>query len=306
MRALLVVVCVLMGTSLHGQISDVIRSLVLDCPSFEHLCGKYDELLKRKHLFSSEDQEFLTLLEENYNENSSLTRDHVPTDLHIPHVLHIVWVGPRPFPRQYVDNLRSWQQHHPTWTMKFWTDSHKRACPIEGMEKQLLGDIHFIRLKPLLTKIKNVREAAALIGYEVVFNQGGVFVDPSMVCDAPFEEYHAAFDFYAGLCAPHADAVDGSKVVLSNRLFGAKRHHPILKETIEEVARYGQDSEKLMQSNIEKAFTVGVRRGLNIQDNRDVVLPSSYFFAHKIFKQQTIEELYLRGLVMAHEKELVE
>ena len=40
----------------------------------------------------------------------------------IPRIVHVCWVGPKPFP--YADNLATWSRHNPGWDVRLWTDGN--------------------------------------------------------------------------------------------------------------------------------------------------------------------------------------
>ena len=52
----------------------------------------------------------------------------------VPKVIHFVWLGPNPFPRESVENVRSWMARHPGWVVNFWTD-RDRPAPCPGMQE---------------------------------------------------------------------------------------------------------------------------------------------------------------------------
>ncbi len=60
----------------------------------------------------------------------------------IPKVVHFIWLGPRPFPPQSVENVRTWIAHNPDWEFKFWTD-RRRDPPCNGMETIVMKEYPF-------------------------------------------------------------------------------------------------------------------------------------------------------------------
>ena len=41
----------------------------------------------------------------------------------IPRLFHQIWLGPDPFPAEYVEYQRSWTRHHPGWELRLWTEA---------------------------------------------------------------------------------------------------------------------------------------------------------------------------------------
>src|ERR1700722_6329965 len=68
---------------------------------------------------------------------------NVPADVYrIPSIVHFIWIGPKPFPRESVENVRTWMGKHPDWTFYFWTD-RERPTPYPGMKIRFIKDLQF-------------------------------------------------------------------------------------------------------------------------------------------------------------------
>ena len=80
-------------------------------------------------------------------------------------VIHFIWVGPKPFPRDSVENVRSWIAKHPDWTFKFWTD-RDRPLPHKQMQLVRIQDHQFIKLYDCYKKSDNYGEIDVL-RYEI-------------------------------------------------------------------------------------------------------------------------------------------
>jgi mannosyltransferase OCH1-like enzyme len=79
----------------------------------------------------------------------------------IPKRLHIVWIGPRPFPHQsYLD---AWRAMHTDWQLVLWTD-------------ELLEDEALI-CQPIVDQIGHMAGKVNLIRLELLARYGGVYVD---------------------------------------------------------------------------------------------------------------------------------
>lgn len=287
------------------------QSKVLEYPTFELLSGKWDEKGNKWRRYQDSDTADLDIFAKNYQQKSRLLFFHLPNVYRIPHVFHFIWLGPKAFPEESVENLKAWKALHPDWKMNFWTDNPERPCPIDGMEKHLVEEVPFSQLKPYLEKTKNWGEKADLIRYEILYHQGGVYVDHDVMPYRNFDVLNNAFDFYVGLENPHTNSGTKTKVFPCNCLFGARPLHPILKETInlcasrwkEVEAHYpGNDPKKAKTRVLNRtfhSFTLATKKCLNQDGNSDIVLPSSFFFAYKIFNTETVDRLKAYGLVYA-------
>lgn len=88
----------------------------------------------------------------------------------IPKTIHMIWIGPDPFP--YQDNLNSYIRQNPTWKVKLWTDEN-----LPKIKNQVIYDA----LKPYATK-------ADLLRIEILAIYGGVYADADSYCRRPLDE----------------------------------------------------------------------------------------------------------------------
>lgn len=287
------------------------QSKVLEFPTFELLSGQWDEREKKWRRYTEKDKLDLERFATNYQKKARFLFYNLPNVFRIPRVLNFIWVGPKAFPEDSIPNLLAWKELHPEWKMRFWTDSKERACPIEGMEKHLVDELNFLFLKPYMSRTTNYGEKADIIRYEVIFQQGGVYVDHDVMPYRAFDTLNGAFDFYVGLENPHTNPGMGTKVFPCNCLFGARAFHPILKQTIENIIECWDRVERQYPGNDPReaknrvlnrtfnSFTLATKKCLNMYGNSDMVLPSSFFFAYKIFPKNTRDLLKSHGLVFA-------
>ncbi len=151
----------------------------------------------------------------------------------LPQVIHWIWLGPRPFPKQSIKNVRSWIKHHPGWKVKFWTDRVQKL-PHPSMELCLISDLQFDYIDPFFRASDNYGEKSNLLRYEILYREGGLYVDHDVQCMRPFHFLHDSFDLYCAL-KPLQRPVLSSSVVVNNNLIGCAPRHPILKKTMENV-----------------------------------------------------------------------
>lgn len=206
----------------------------------------------------------------------------------IPKVLHFIWLGPKTFPSHSVQNVKSWIAKHPDWKVKFWTD-RKRPLPHPSMEMHLVQDFPFERLQSFFYKTSNYGEKSDLLRYEILFQEGGVYVDHDVHCLQSFNEIHKKYDFYCGLDLP-SETVLSSSVHATNNLIASMAHHPILDHAISWLtihwndieAQYpGEDKEALINRVAHRTFTSFAEavRYFAGKEHRDAIFPAFYFNA---------------------------
>lgn len=201
----------------------------------------------------------------------------------IPRVMHWIWLGPKPFPASSIPYLRSWRAAHPDWTMKFWTDRGDAPCPLEGMEKHLISELTESRLWEKYAKAQNWGEKSDLLRYEILLDEGGVYIDHDVECHGKsLSMLHASLDFYACLERPHS--VDGLyiRIFPGNALIGAKANHPILLEAMKRVEAGNDTFVSFVQATRSRAGAPG---------NRDLLLPAACFVPHQILSSRNIARL---------------
>jgi mannosyltransferase OCH1-like enzyme len=237
-----------------------------------------------------EDFEKLNFYKSNFiNNSSSIGLERGPQEK-IPKVLHFIWLGPKAFPSESISHLRSWKKFHPDWVFKFWTDSAERPCPVEGMEKHLIGEFHFTKLGHLIDKTKNYAEKSDLVRYEILFQEGGVYVDHDVECYQSFTALNTHYDFYAGLEPVNESPTRDTKFAVGNCLIGTKPGHPVIEETILKVEKNWDRFEKKFPGNdpfsnfirvIHRtfdSFNLAILEKISQEGNRDIIFPPAFFY----------------------------
>ncbi|MBS0615263.1 MAG: hypothetical protein JSR58_01765 [Verrucomicrobia bacterium] len=268
------------------------RKLLLSFLIFSLYAGEFDQEMgaATKHWSHVKQTQDLTAL----NKFRALFEANAPYrftqegPLKIPPVVHFIWVGPKQFPAESVDNIRTWMAKNPTWKFKFWTD-RERPAPCHGMEVVVFKEYPF-KLGKYYEASANWGEKSDILRYEILFYEGGTYVDHDANCLISFDGIHRAYDFYCGLEVPHPP-VDGLNVTAGMGVLGARPGHPVIQRVIdliggrwEELAlKYpGDDGFSRTQIVMERTYlplTLALRGPLSENGNRDIVFPASYFFA---------------------------
>jgi hypothetical protein len=260
-------------------------TLLAEKDDFDLLMGKNSP--HWAHVGQPEDIQALFRYKQLYDRQKEL-RHLKAAAVKIPKVVHFIWLGPRSFPGESVHNVRTWMAQNPDWTFKFWTD-RPRDPPCHGMETILIKEYPFA-LGRCYAASENWGEKSDVLRFEILYHQGGVYVDHDANCLQPFENMHGAYDFYCGLEAPHPLVV-GLNITAGNGVIGSRPGHPVVKQVIdlidrrwEELAKKYPDKDGYSRTQIVMertylALTLALREKLDFPGNSDIVLPAAYFFA---------------------------
>ncbi|MCB1109843.1 MAG: hypothetical protein KDK64_02590 [Chlamydiia bacterium] len=237
-----------------------------------------------KFVETHEDYQNIRLLKALYEKN----RDLQPlNEAKIPKVIHFIWIGPNPFPKESIENVNSWIKHHPDWVFKFWTD-RRRPLPNQKMELKLISDFQFTDLKYCFEESDNYAEKSDLLRYELLFQEGGLYVDHDVKCFKSFAPFHQSFDLYCGLEPPHMPVLSSS-VTVNNNVVGVVPHHPVLRKSIDLVkerwdeiseAYPGDDKESIIYRVAQRswaAFNDAILQLAGKGSTKDIVFPAAYF-----------------------------
>ena len=213
------------------------------------------------------------------------------TQPRIPKAVHFIWIGPKQFPRESVQNVRTWMANNPDWTFYFWTD-RPRPTPVPGMQTRMIQGLNFLKLRDCFKKSDNYAEKSDLLRYEILFQEGGVYVDHDVKCFKSFDDLNAAYDFYCGMDMPGTSSLP-TCVHTTNNLIGAVPGHPILKSSMEKLAEQwdqleeaypGSDRDSVLNRVLHRTFWLfceSVKQMNNQGEYRDIVFPAYYFDAPK-------------------------
>lgn len=253
---------------------------------FESLTGKGTE--RWQYVQTKEDLAHVALFSRIYEQKKGYLAAQ-DNNYRIPPVLHFIWLGPLPFPRASVENVRMWMAKHPDWTVNFWTDS-ERPVPYPGMQRRLLREFPLLKLKGCYTASDNFGEKSDLLRYEILYREGGVYVDHDVQCFKPFDTLNRAYTFYCGIDMPYTSSLP-SCVFPTNNLIGIAPHHPIMQQCIESVSTSwetvtegypGTDADARLNRTLHRTFHPfgeAIKSCHNRQDNCDIVFPAYYFDA---------------------------
>ena len=226
----------------------------------------------------------------------------------IPRKIHFIWIGPKKFPEESLKNVKSWIDNHPEYEVFFWTD-RKRDLQLDHI---IFRDIHGFAWNFLEKKFEesdNFGEKSDLLRYEILFSEGGIYVDHDVICYKPFDSFINSYDLFCGLEPLHVPLGDTS-VEVCNNLIGSCPNHPVLKATIDLVQKnwevYGKmypgsdvaTTTQRVYHRTYAAFDKAFKKQGFLNDRVNVAFPSGYFnklneefglFSHHFFASTWFE-----------------
>ena len=253
--------------------------------SFEKLLG--EETVDWDYIQTRQDLQDLDFYKIIYEKNCNYQYDASPL-FRIPKRVHLIWLGPRAFPRESVENIRTWLAYHPDWAFYFWTD-RARLPPCNGMKMCNVRDFEFKFLENEYEESQNWGEKSDILRYEILYQKGGVYIDHDANCLRPFHGLHTGYDFYAALEMPHEE-LNELALTAGIGIIGAKAYHPVVRGAIQMIKdRWKPTTDKfkgtdpLVQARLVSyrtyvALTLALRKNLNLPGNRDIIFPACYFY----------------------------
>ena len=206
----------------------------------------------------------------------------------IPKKVHLIWLGPKTFPLESVENIRRWKNEHPNWKFKFWTD-RDRLPPIAEMDVKLVDKSVFSKLAAQYDSSTSWVEKSAILRLEILAKEGGVYIDHDADCLRPFDPFHHGVEFYAALEPAHLP-IDGMGLTLGMGVIGAAKGSPVILKALDLIEKQWQEMTNLFP--VEDPFGVAQRVAyrtyialtyawLDSQQEGEIVLPSDYFYPKK-------------------------
>ena len=239
-----------------------------------------------RFVITYEDFENLQIFRDLYEKNRVLKLSK-QTENKIPKVIHFVWLGPNPFPKESIQNLNSWVERHPDWTFKFWTD-RPRPLPNKKMKLCFISTFFFDFLKRCYDESDNYAEKSDLFRYELLYKEGGLYVDHDVKCFSSFAPFHSYYELYCGMEPPH-ETIISSSITASNSIIGSRPQHGVLKKVIETILSHweslgaaypGQDNESVVYRVAQRTFVPfdqALKEKGGEGGSKDIVFPAAYF-----------------------------
>lgn len=194
----------------------------------------------------------------------------------IPRTFHQIWVGSKPFPEKYKIWQKTWQSI-PGWTYRLWTDKDVENYPL------INRDAYY--------KEKNLGARADILRIEILYNEGGVYVDTDFECIKPemFDVLNKTYDFYCGL-----HPLDCKSFFINNAIIGSIPKHPILKACIDQLPHIGHGDRPNVQVVLKGPGLISAMTFKHMNKGyRDMVFPSSFFYPLGVYQMRKKPYEYL-------------
>jgi hypothetical protein len=124
-------------------------------------------------------------------------------------IIHQIWIGPNPVPKSYQYYAKLWQDMHPDWEYKLWTDKD-----VEGWD---------FPNKDLYYKARSYAERSDILRMEALNKYGGIYVDMDAMPLQPLDELVYKYDYFF---VTEPIAMSKNEVRVANNIIGGKAGHP--------------------------------------------------------------------------------
>ncbi len=247
-----------------------IKKEIIDV-DFDASMGMYDSYGYHHFFKTQENRANYAFFRNLYNLNKPL-KIKSGENIKIPKIIHQIWIGPKPFPEQRKSFCKKWQQLHPDWEYRLWTNSDVS---------------HFdFSLRDLYEEAVNYGQKSDLLRYEILRHYGGLYVDLDFECINSFEEFNKKYHFYAGLLPPHKSVIPNYPLEVAIALLGSSPNHPIIAECIKIIrerwtsinhSKEYNDNSKIFMSTMYPLRDAIINKS-KYANFTNIVLPPTYFF----------------------------
>lgn len=140
----------------------------------------------------------------------------------IPKVIHIIWIGDDT--KRPNKNIQSWIDKNPTWTVRVWdnNDYHTFLWRNKAAMELLWDDSKF--------EAPRKSGIADMMRYEILYNEGGLYVDADSICLRPLEDW--LFEYEAVACWENEVVRPG---LISNAYIASAPKNPFFNYIIEKI-----------------------------------------------------------------------
>jgi len=193
--------------------------------TFIYVKNKYSEKLIFKNLpnviFINDINDLKSILEKGlYRYNISFNKEN---EL-IPKIIHQMWLSPNNNdpPVKYSIAQKTWKNWHPSWQIKIWNT--------EKIDHLVLK--YFPQYYEEFKNLPKIISRCDIARMMVVYLEGGLYSDLDFYCMKPFDEFLNNKELVLFQEIPEHQ-IHGKK--LFNGIFAAKKHHPFLKDYIDQM-----------------------------------------------------------------------
>lgn len=179
------------------------------------------------------------------------------TDINIPKKIHQIWLGGK-IPDKYNRLRETWVEKNPDWEYKLWTDDDIDNFKLENIES--------------FNTIANLGSKSDIFRYEILYREGGLYVDTDFECLTSFNDL-TYLDLFSG-----TGHVNDPEVF--NGLIACKKGHKLLRKIIDDIKVIEtNDFSKIISLTGPKYFSDKIFEWINTNpDDKVVVFPTKFFY----------------------------
>jgi inositol phosphorylceramide mannosyltransferase catalytic subunit len=174
----------------------------------KYLDKTYIELIKKSYTYDVWEQfsSAWSIVHSLYKHNYCESFEEVSN---IPKIIHQIWLGGQ-VPEKYIKYIKSWRKFNPDWEYKLWQDK----------------DIDSINLtkREIFAQAVNNGMRSDILRYEILHQQGGIYIDIDFECLKPFDDL-LYLDFFTGISYD-------KQLCLYNGLIASIPNHPIINRCV--------------------------------------------------------------------------
>lgn len=185
---------------------------------------------RHQHVWCSNDVEWgraMMLHYQHYNGGMMDTTRTAPPSNNIPHILHFIWLGPRPLDETCID---TWREHHSDdWQVYIWRNDNDNNLPSfqyynqQAFQYALDHELYGM--------------ASDILRCEILYQYGGVYVDVDYLCVAPLTSLGNGYDFYCG--ASHSGGIE-----VNNGLIACIPQSPIVQRAMTSIHTWFEETKR--------------------------------------------------------------
>ena len=132
----------------------------------------------------------------------------------IPRVIHQIWIGDQSKrPQKLMD---TWKEKNPTWEYRLWDDD----C------------LFMLKNQAQFDAIKKYSGKADILRYEILYNNGGFFIDADSACINPLDDFFLDNDSFC--CWENEYVRTG---LMANGYLGASKNNELMRLLVEGISR---------------------------------------------------------------------
>jgi len=233
-----------------------------------YLEQSYEEMIRKSYGYSQKEQDTSlgwALLKDLYENNYIQSME---TEEKIPKKLHQIWFGGE-LPDKFKKYTETWQRLHPLWEYRLWTDKDIDSITIEKRD--------------IFNAAQNLGQKSDIFRYEILRQQGGVYVDTDFECLKPLDDL-LFLEFFTGIATdPDAQLYIG--------ILGSVPNHPVAIKCAEDArhARNSKDGNEIMDTTGPFYFTRCFFSSVNKDTKGVVAFPMDFFYPFPNAKRFTNE-----------------